>query len=46
MSIYNDGRQYSDDPEVYDEWKREVAWEARRDSLEYSNDDDYEEEEE
>ena len=49
MSIYNDSRQYIDDPEVYDEWKREVSWEARMDGLEYEHDNDFdfnEEEEE
>ena len=34
MSIFNDQRRYSDDPEEYEEWKAEVAWECRRDNYE------------
>ena len=38
MSIFNDERRYSDDPEKYNEWKAEVAWECRRDNYEPDND--------
>jgi len=34
MSIFNDSRRYSDDPDEYEEWKAEVAWECRRDDYE------------
>jgi len=39
MSIFNDPRRYSDDPEEYEEWKAEVAWECRREAGEYEYDD-------
>lgn len=38
MSIHNDDRQYSDDPDEYEEWKSELAWEYRNDSFEYDED--------
>lgn len=38
MSIFNDPRRYSDDPEEYEEWKAEVAWECRRDNYEADED--------
>jgi len=45
MSIYNDDRRYSDDPEEYLAWREEVKREARRDALEYLYDDgEYEDE--
>lgn len=40
MSIFNDDRRYSDDPDEYAEWKAEVAWECRREAGEYENYDD------
>lgn len=39
MSIFNDPRRYSDNPEEYNEWKAEVAWECRRETQEYKDDD-------
>lgn len=38
MSIFNDPRRYSDDPNEYAEWKAEVAWECRRDDYEPDED--------
>ena len=38
MSIFNDRRRYSDDPEEYLAWKSELEWECRRDD--YEQDDD------
>lgn len=40
MSIYNDDRRFSNDPEEYEAWRQEVQREARRDSQEYYGDDD------
>ena len=46
MSIFNDDRRYSDDPEEYLEWKHEVEQECRRnnqdpwDAYEESEDED------
>lgn len=37
MSIFNDKRRFSDDPDEYLEWKAEVERECRRD---YEPDDD------
>lgn len=39
MSIFNDPRRYSDDPDEYEEWKAEVAWECRRDNEYYEPED-------
>lgn len=39
MSIFNDERRYSDNPDEYEEWKAEVAWECRRDNYENYDDD-------
>lgn len=36
MSIFNDSRRYSNDPDEYEEWKAEVAWECRRDNYQVS----------
>ena len=38
MSIFKDSRRYSNDPDEYNEWKAEVAWECQRDN--YEPDDD------
>lgn len=38
MSIFNDPRRYSDDPEEYEQWKSEVEWECRRDNYEPDED--------
>lgn len=40
MSIFKDSRRYSDDPEKYEEWKAELAWECRRDNYNYEPDED------
>lgn len=40
MSIYNDDRRFSKDPEEYESWRQEVQREARRDSQEYFYPDD------
>lgn len=40
MGIFNDSRRYSDNEEEYMEWKREVAWECRRDNYNYEPDED------
>ena len=34
MSIFNDDRRYSDDPEEYLQWKHEVEMECRREEIE------------
>ena len=44
MSIFNDDRRYSDDPEEYLEWKWEVERECRRE--EYYDDEPTEGDEE
>lgn len=38
MSIFNDKRRFSDDPDEHLEWKAEVERECRRDD--YEQDDD------
>jgi len=46
MSIFNDRRRYSDDPDEYNEWKAEVAWECRRENAEPEDQEEEEGEDE
>ena len=44
MSIYNDSRRYSDDPDEYREWQAELARESSREDYDpiYYDEDEYE----